>query len=319
MKLRFWMSTVGLASVLVAGSLGLAAPAIAAPLTPAQPEVARAPQDLFSFVSSPADYIGGGQTKKFTAADGTFTASGSLNFVTISFQSPSDNWQINLAAPIGLHLSPGIYYRAERAEFRTGRAPGIDIFGDGRGCNQDFGSFAINEIGISGQGNINLLSATFTQHCESPTAPPLKGNIQFNAQPLNYSFKSTAGDYIGAGQSKAYFNSTSVFGLTGSTTFVEFTVSGLGDDWTVDLAAPTGSTLTSGTTYSGAMRYPFNGSSPGLTVSGDGRGCNNDYGSFTIHDIEFVNGTPYRLFATLTQTCESTTAPPLIATVHYLD
>ena len=48
--------------------------------------------------------------------------------------------------------------------------------------------------------------------------------------------------------------------------------------------------------------------------------CNNDYGSFTIHDIVFDGqGNAYRLYATLTQTCEQTTAPPLKAVIHYLD
>jgi len=47
-------------------------------------------------------------------------------------------------------------------------------------------------------------------------------------------------------------------------------------------------------------------------VSGDFRGCNNDYGSFTIIEISATS-----VNATFSQTCESTTAPPLVGFVRF--
>ena len=51
---------------------------------------------------------------------------------------------------------------------------------------------------------------------------------------------------------------------------------------------PDGQTLTAGTTYANATRYPFNGSGPGLAIYGEGRGCNTLTGSFTVTEATFA-------------------------------
>ena len=59
----------------------------------------------------------------------------------------------------------------------------MDIFGDGRGANQQFGSFTITDLLIDYTGATPTLvrfSATFVQHAESPSAPPLTGSIEYN-------------------------------------------------------------------------------------------------------------------------------------------
>ena len=57
--------------------------------------------------------------------------------------------------------------------------------------------------------------------------------------------------------------------------------------WYLDFDAPDGQTLTAGTTYADATRYPFNGSGPGLAIYGEGRGCNTLTGSFTVDEAVF--------------------------------
>jgi hypothetical protein len=54
-----------------------------------------------------------------------------------------------------------------------------------------------------------------------------------------------------------------------------------GDWWYLDFNAPGSQPLVPGT-YTSATRYPFNGTGPGLSVSGEGRGCNEPTGSFTV-------------------------------------
>ena len=55
------------------------------------------------------------------------------------------------------------------------------------------------------------------------------------------------------------------------------------DAWTLDFATPQGQALTAGTTYDNVARYPFQTSTqPGLSLYGDGRGCNTVTGSFTV-------------------------------------
>lgn len=73
--------------------------------------------------------------------------------------------------------------------------------------------------------------------------------------------------------------------------------------------APSGKSLTPGT-YTGATRYPFNeGTEPGLSLSGNGRGCNQLTGTFTVSAVEFgPQGYVKKLDATFVQHCEGGTA-----------
>lgn len=273
------------------------------------------PETAFSFVSSPGDYIGGGATRSYTAPDTNVRVSGTAASVSVWVDAGDEWWSAELAAPRGDQLRPGVYLNAERAAFRTGRSPGLDVGGTGRGCNEVWGSFAVNQIATDAAGAITLFDATFTQHCGSATAPPLKGTVKLNALPLSYSFKSDPGDYIGGGASRSYANSTSTFGLTGSTSSLTYRVSGNRDNWSVRLAAPTGEALKVGT-YTGAQRFAGPGHA-GLDLGGNGRGCNQVTGSFTILQLGTdEQGNVTALSATLTQHCEGGT-PALNATIHY--
>jgi hypothetical protein len=159
---------------------------------------AQTPQTLFEFVSAPGDYIGGGQTVVLTPADVTF----SVNTTVFSGQTPGQtltfalnnytqgpppngiyiNWTLNLAAPSGQALAVGSYPNATRYPFQAPTSPGLTVSGNGRGCNQDFGSFEILEIALDpSTGTLLRFAADFTQTCESTTAPPLTGAIRYNS------------------------------------------------------------------------------------------------------------------------------------------
>ncbi|MEU9441130.1 hypothetical protein AB0D42_09445 [Streptomyces sp. NPDC048304] len=126
-------------------------------------------------------------------------------------------------------------------------------------------------------------------------------------------FSGDAGDYISGGQSYSYSTASgdglNVYASTDDT-HIAVSVSGAnGDWWSLDLAAPSGQALTPGD-YTGATRYPFNSASePGLSVDGNGRGCNTLTGSFSISDVTFgPNGYVEKLDATYEQHCEGGTA-----------
>jgi peptidoglycan/LPS O-acetylase OafA/YrhL len=63
------------------------------------------------FQSQTGDYIGGGQTKTYTPADGTFTIGSSANAVTGRVVGPSLSfwWDFSFSAPSGTPLLPGVY------------------------------------------------------------------------------------------------------------------------------------------------------------------------------------------------------------------
>ncbi|MGH8957474.1 MAG: hypothetical protein ACRDVK_02240 [Acidimicrobiia bacterium] len=75
--------------------------------------------------------------------------------------------------------------------------------------------------------------------------------------------------------------------------------------WFLDFAAPVGAPLQPGI-YEGATRYPFQApTEPGLSLSGNGRGCNTLTGSFEVIEATFgPHGFVERFHATFEQHCE---------------
>jgi hypothetical protein len=147
---------------------------------------------VFRFTSDPSDYIGQGQTRMFTPADSSFDA-GMVNYDN----RPSDRqfrarifpiaggfWYVNFAAPPGEVLVPGSYPNATRLGFEGAGQPGMDIDGDGRGCNSLTGNFIVKSLSLAPDRSIRLFDATFEQHCEGSTAA-LRGEILIDNRPPN--------------------------------------------------------------------------------------------------------------------------------------
>jgi hypothetical protein len=135
-------------------------------------------ESSFSFVSDPGDYIGQGQTVLFTPDTASFSASISQDNNRIFgnvFPFAGGFWFFRLEAPIGQSLDPGVYEQATR--FQTDTTPGLDIFGDGRGCNMVTGRFEVLEAVYGPGGYVERFHATFEQHCEG-AAPALFGEIR---------------------------------------------------------------------------------------------------------------------------------------------
>jgi hypothetical protein len=269
---------------------------------------------LYRYTSEPGDYIGAGKQELYTTADSSISIQGTSAYLTAVVERGGETWYVDLAAPKGETLHPGRYYEAERAAFRPGRAPGLDVSGHGRGCNEVWGSFAIRQISTNSSGQVTMLEATFVQNCESPQAPALKGTVKYRAKPLSYTFKSDRGDYIGGGVSKSYYGDTSTFSLSGGKTSVGYDVSGQRDDWHASINAPTGKVLQPGTyntTRSGGT------GAAGLDVSGNGRGCNTSTGTLKINRITFnAAGEVTALDASFIQHCEGA-APALRGSIRY--
>jgi hypothetical protein len=138
-------------------------------------QVANCQSNLVLLVSQSGDYIGQGQTYVTTNPS--------------DFSVSSDYWGVDIGAfgfdiwadgPGGAALTVGSYPNAERDPF-NGSAPGLSIFGNGRGCNTVCGSFQVYEIGTDDSGDITHLWLTFTQYCECFMAP-MTGEIRYNSQ-----------------------------------------------------------------------------------------------------------------------------------------
>jgi len=141
-------------------------------------------QTSLTMSSAPGDYVGQGQAYNLTPGTGTFSASvNGGNGVSINYQgfTPGDFWSLDFAAPNSQPLAVGTYLNATRFPFESPSVPGLAIYGDGRGCNMDFGSFSVLQIVYGPNNTVTAFDATFTQYCESLTAAPLTGEIRYNA------------------------------------------------------------------------------------------------------------------------------------------
>jgi len=106
----------------------------------------------------------------------------------------------------------------------------------------------------------------------------LRGSISFRSEP---------GDYIGQGKSWDVTNADGH--ITATVAKNSVTINFHGDaSWNLDFVAPEGKRIETGD-YTGATRAPFNSpTKPGLSVSGDGRGCNTLTGRFHVRQIAYA-------------------------------
>jgi hypothetical protein len=123
-------------------------------------------------------YVVGNQQLTFDS----FTANpvGGDGMVRFAINSGEHNLQLWLAPPPGTTaLTVGTYENAQRASFRTAGHPGIDLFGDGKGCNTVTGRFIVDDVSVSGT-TLLTFSARFEFHCEGAD-PVVSGSVSYNS------------------------------------------------------------------------------------------------------------------------------------------
>ena len=98
------------------------------------------------------------------------------------------NWNVELSTDsLGIPLNPGVYNNVQRAAFTDPNRPGLDVGGDGRGCNQVTGSFQILDSVLegasdAGQPRVSSITAVFEEHCEGGPNP-VYGCVHFQEAP----------------------------------------------------------------------------------------------------------------------------------------
>jgi hypothetical protein len=143
--------------------------------------LAGTPQTFLILNSQPGDYVGQGQYQVFTPSDGTFSAqSAGRGGVVVSFQSNTSWWYLYFGPPDADKFVRSEYEGIQRFAFHSPSKPGMDVFGDGRGCDTDTGRFLLSDIAIAPDGTIERVAIDFEQHCEGNT-PALYGSIRFNS------------------------------------------------------------------------------------------------------------------------------------------
>src|SRR5689334_17874557 len=62
------------------------------------------------------------------------------------------SYEVWFAPPAGSPLVSGTYNDAQRLDFRAAGHPGLELFGEGTGCNQVFGRFIVDDATYNPDG-----------------------------------------------------------------------------------------------------------------------------------------------------------------------
>src|SRR5438552_3995658 len=298
-------------SALVAALLVVTASAspAAATVTLPPPSITLPTSGSFLYLNSQSgDWIGQGQERLFTPADGKIGGALRGSRFGGAVYLASTGWDVAMSAPDGRPLVVGSYTGASRAAFQAAGSPGLEITGEGRGCNTLTGQFDVTELAFSSLGEITAFDATFEQHCEGLT-PALYGRIRIESPapapgstlPPGSKTVPTSGTYLYLIRTNTsvgpyeelYTAADSSFDwswtYSDNSVFHATVIQGnYVHWWYVDIAAAPGNALAVGH-YANAVRViSRTAGTPGLDITGDGRGCNEVSGSFDVDELSIA-------------------------------
>lgn len=167
-------------------------------------------------------------------------------------------------------------------------------------------SFA-DEIALGGEELTLKLSVTDAQGLPATTIETF--HVASKSDPRSFfTMRSASGDYIGQGKVWNYDSTNSMISLSKNyDNGVSISIQG-SERWTADFAAANDVQLTSGS-YLDATRFPFQEAGvAGLSVSGDGRGCNTSIGNFEVLQLVWGKDQSEQFSATFEQRCGTSTA-----------
>lgn len=309
-------------------------PTSAPPLAGWQPPAGSIPASgtVVYLESGATDPIGQGRTHAYSLATAVIAvdAAGDRFSVHVRGDESWDGWFAPASA--GTPLTTGTWTNLPRYGVSI---PGLSWTGEGRGCNASLGTLLVDEfIGLT--TDPDRIVARFEQWCDSrstplrgyvryekgdPTTPPPPGDATaFPWSPPPGSvpatgdylyIESTPGDYIGQGRTELYAATDSSLTLSEASGVVRLRVDRDASWWEVNVSGPDAQWLLQPGLYDQLARWPFhNPVEGGLSMSGEGRGCNRLAGAFAVDRVVYENDRLQAVEVRFVQRCEET-GPPL--------
>lgn len=164
---------------------------------------------------------------------------------------------------------------------------------------------------------VALVSCAHDSNPSGPSAPCTSGcTAPTTHTDFRLTFDSQRGDYIGQGRQftlgpgdgtlQVYYPAQDVKPI--SAIEVHFTGRVSTNFWSLEFMGPNSTRISPGV-YEHVLRIPFNSTAPGLSVGGDGRGCNELTGRFVVLEAVFGSkGDVQRLAIDYEQHCEGNAA-----------
>jgi hypothetical protein len=163
-----------------------------APTTPtsaAMPSAVSAQSSMFAFRGDPQDWVSRGQSDVLTLQNALFRTTLNTGGVRVivymqrtdrPLTDVSSDWMLIIAGVAGRRISAGSF---ETTRSATATTAGLDISGNGSGCNQNTGHIDIHNVVFSPDlAILKELRASFEIHCEG-AAPGIRGEVVLLADP----------------------------------------------------------------------------------------------------------------------------------------
>lgn len=282
--------------------------------------------------SEGGDYIGMGRSYTHTRANAILTMQGSATGVSVRVDGDQD-WNGDFVPMQGLaQLQKGYYGGLLRAPFHNPVRGGLSWSGEGRGCNQLAGWFAVDDVAFQ-NGQMTSLDLRFEQRCDGasgvlrgkirwragdttevpgPVTPPPAGlwRPAAGAVPTsgNYVYlQSMPGDYIGGGATRTFTDANAELKITATGSRLDVNIRDT-SWWSGEFQAMNTLAELRPGYYGDLQRYPFhNPVKGGLSFGGDGRGCNTLTGWFVVDSVTYVQGVLQDIDLRFEQHCEGGT------------
>jgi hypothetical protein len=318
----------------------------AGPVFPPPSNLWTAPEDAMPSTGTavylqgtPNDYVGQGHSYLYTKAGATITASHAAGLINVRVEG-DESWMMSFKAMDVLQsLQLGYYGELKRYPFHNPTRGGLSWSGEGRGCNELTGWFAIDDLELVANV-LERVVVRFEQSCGG--GPPAHGRIVYDAAdtttppgptpvppglwrpdptnlPVSGSYvwlESEPGDWVGKGRESLYQPDDGLV-VSPGTNFIGVSINGT-DRWNGSFAAMNSLASLSTGLYADLQRYPFhNPTKGGLSWSGNGAGCNKLSGWFAIDDLAVQHGSVRSFTLRFEQHCESPAAPALHGLIHW--
>jgi hypothetical protein len=130
--------------------------------------------------SDAGDWVGGGITRDYSAADATISAATAGGYLAIRVEAGTTRWDGDFQAMSSLaRLEPGDYGDLLRYPFHNPARGGLSWLGEGRACNILAGWFVVDAVTYVG-GALTSVDLRFEQRCEKGI-PALRGQLHWAA------------------------------------------------------------------------------------------------------------------------------------------
>ena len=136
---------------------------------------------VLHYISESGDYIGKGEERTITPADGfNFQVHSNANLVSIDISDATGDYGLDFAAANNAPLLVGNYPDAGNYPFQGAGHPGLDFTANGAGSDTITGGFKVLEISFDAKGLLATFAADFVQHSNG-AMPACYGQIRYNS------------------------------------------------------------------------------------------------------------------------------------------